>query len=284
MSTAQFTTPLIVVIPGQLITASLWNGEFQNNFTNLNPLGIGAYSDTDTQMQTATDPFPSGTSRPTSMGGELERIRYILDLIIGKTYWYEHPSITLESLSTETPSIPAGTVMIFSQPAVPVGWTLVTSEDERFLQLRTTFGGDGIGGTWLPSVAIPLAHSHTVNSHTHDLANHTHTMGNHTHSTPNHQHQIAVTNITGNTTGGTNVFSTNVDGADLVVTPSATSTAARRMKNQTENSGSGTSGAPTNNTSDGPTPNTSGGTAPGTDSQLTDISLRYINVIRGSKD
>lgn len=105
MSTAQFTCPLIVVIPGQLIAASLWNGEFQNIFNNGNPLGIGAYSDTDPQMQTATDPFPGGsTSRPTSLGGEIERLRFVLAEITGNTYWYQVPASTIASIA---PSITA---------------------------------------------------------------------------------------------------------------------------------------------------------------------------------
>jgi len=106
MSTAQFTCPLIVVIPGQLIAASLWNGEFQNLFTNINPLGVGAYSDTDPQMQTATDPFPSGaTSRPTSLGGEIERLRFVLAEITGNTYWYQVPTNTLATLATSITAI-----------------------------------------------------------------------------------------------------------------------------------------------------------------------------------
>jgi hypothetical protein len=113
MSTAQFTCPLIVVIPGQLISASLWNGEFQNLFTNINPLGVGAYSDTDPQMQTQTDPFPSGsTSRPTSLGGELERIRFVLAEITGNTYWYQVPTNTLATIASILARFPVQTVDI----------------------------------------------------------------------------------------------------------------------------------------------------------------------------
>lgn len=107
MSTAQFTTPLITVIPGQIIAASLWNNEFINLFTNLDPLGIGAYSDTDAQMQTATDPFPSGTSRPTSMGGELERLRFVLAEITGNTYWYQVPNASIAEIATDIVNLTA---------------------------------------------------------------------------------------------------------------------------------------------------------------------------------
>jgi len=107
MSTAQFTIPLITVIPGQLITASLWNNEYNNLNTNLNALGIGAYSDTDPQMQTATDPFPSGTSRPTSLAGELERLRFQFVEVIGGTYWYNRPADNIFNLDTRITTVDA---------------------------------------------------------------------------------------------------------------------------------------------------------------------------------
>jgi hypothetical protein len=101
---AQFTIPLIVVVPGQIIAASLWNNEWNNIFVNLTPLGVDTYSNTDSQMQTATDPYPSGsTSRPTSLAGELERLRFIIDAITGNTYWYQHPVISISALNALFP-------------------------------------------------------------------------------------------------------------------------------------------------------------------------------------
>lgn len=91
-----------VVIAGQLITASLWNGMELNIINNgLVPSGIDDYSTNDAQMQTQTDPYPSGaTSRPTSLQGELERLRYQFDNIIGKTYWYEDPDVDIATFKT----------------------------------------------------------------------------------------------------------------------------------------------------------------------------------------
>lgn len=104
MSTAQFTIPLIQVIAGQLITASLWNNEYNSLFTNLNPSGVGAYSDTDAQMQIVTDPYPgSSTSRPTSLAGEIERLRFTILGITGKTYWYQPPDFTISGLNAKFP-------------------------------------------------------------------------------------------------------------------------------------------------------------------------------------
>lgn len=91
-----------VVIPGQTITAALWNGMELNIINNgLIPGGIEDYSSTDGQMQTMTDPFPaSSISRPTSLAGEVERIRWQLDNIIGGTYWYEDPAVDLSTMKT----------------------------------------------------------------------------------------------------------------------------------------------------------------------------------------
>ena len=212
MSTAQFTCPLIVVIPGQVIAASLWNNEFVNIFNNGNPQGIGAYSDTDVQMQTSTDPFPaSATSRPTALSGEIERIRYILNLIIGGTYWYNHPPTTLTALNNV---IPSGTFMVFYQATAPTGWTALVGMDNsrfmRFVNMGTTGGTAGGPGAGLrPDSTTLFAHSHTVNSHAHDLGNHTHDLANHTHTGAAHTHAIIV---------ATNTFGTGANAGVASVT------------------------------------------------------------------
>jgi len=121
MSQAQFTIPLITVIPGQLITAALWNNEWTNVQTNLNPSGVGGYSDTDTQMQIQTAPYPgSVTSHATSTAGELERIRYQISQILGATtpaYWYAAPPITLTTLSNI--AMPLGGVIDYHSATPP---------------------------------------------------------------------------------------------------------------------------------------------------------------------
>lgn len=91
-----------VVIPGQTITASLWNGMENNIIDNgLVWSGIDDYSVNDAQMQVQTDPYPaSTTSRPTSAQGELERLRFILAQITGKTYWYQDPDQSIATAKT----------------------------------------------------------------------------------------------------------------------------------------------------------------------------------------
>ena len=98
---ATFPIPLINVIPGQIITALLWNNEYGNIYTNFVPAGMDDYSANDSQMQTATDPYPGGaTSRPTSLQGEIERLRYILAQITGKTYWYVDVDVDIATFKT----------------------------------------------------------------------------------------------------------------------------------------------------------------------------------------
>lgn len=180
---ATFTIPLITVIPGQTITALLWNNEYGNIYDNFTPAGMDDYSTNDSQMQVQTDPFPSGTSRPTSLQGEIERIRFQLASITGETYWYNDPDVTLATLKTFIDTFPSGTKMVFYQAAAPTGWTAVSVND-KFLRVVTAGGTGGTtGGTVAASTS--LAHTHTVSSHT--------------HSVPNHQHNLATTNVSNST-------------------------------------------------------------------------------------
>lgn len=98
---ATFPIPLIVVIPGQLIAASLWNNEWTNIYNNFIPAGVDGYSQTDVIMQTQTDPYPGNVvSHASSLAGELERLRFTIAGLSGKTYWYQPPTKTNEALNT----------------------------------------------------------------------------------------------------------------------------------------------------------------------------------------
>lgn len=93
--------PLQTVIPGQLISASLWMGEFQNIYNLMTMTGIDDYSSTDAEMQVQTNPFPGGVlSRPTSAAGEIERLRWVLaNNVLGVDYWYQAPPFSLSALN-----------------------------------------------------------------------------------------------------------------------------------------------------------------------------------------
>ncbi len=50
------------------------------------------YSATVAQMQTTVDPYPGGVESLATTGqGEIERLRYLLQQIHGRTYWYQDP-------------------------------------------------------------------------------------------------------------------------------------------------------------------------------------------------
>lgn len=278
---ATFDIPLITVIPGQTITAALWNNEYGNIYDNFEPQGMDDYSANDSQMQTTVDPFPGGaTSRPTSLQGEIERIRYQLVAILGETYWYNDPDATIANLHSRVTSLeaaltaPTGTKMVFYQAAAPTGWT-AESVNDKFLRVVTSGGTGGTtGGTVAASTS--LAHSHTVASHTHSISSD----GTHTHSTPAHQHQLDYTLQNLDNTDGTvsPVISANTDGASIG-TPSGVNFSNRRyIKNQTQNSGSGTSGSDGSHSHTGST----GAASPSTDSQLG--AFAYADVIIASKN
>ena len=206
MAGAQFTIPLITVIPGQLIASSLWNNEFTNIANNLNPLGLDGYEDTDTQMQIQTAPYSgSVTSHATSLGGEIERIRYQISQILGATtpaYWYAAPPTNLVALAAL--QIPIGGIVDFPVATPPnANWLLANGQAigrvayaTLYTLIGTTYGiGDGsntfnipnytdrvgsgagnlyaaaaIGGQVSQTLTDP-GHNHSQNPHSHVLAN-----------------------------------------------------------------------------------------------------------------
>lgn len=87
------------------------NAEIDNILNHLDPTGVGDYSDTTAEMKLQTDPGTLGSeSLATSLGGELERLRFVIRRIIGSsvTYWYQQgpSSITdlVASLGSGLPS------------------------------------------------------------------------------------------------------------------------------------------------------------------------------------
>lgn len=76
-------------VTGEVLTASDLNTSLSDAVNSNIPEDTDDYSVNDTEMQTVTDPYPAAaTSRPTSLSGELERLRYIIKQITGKSQWY----------------------------------------------------------------------------------------------------------------------------------------------------------------------------------------------------
>lgn len=85
----------------EILTNTDLNQEIDNILNNLDPEGVDDYSQNAPQMRTQTSPGTVGSeSLATSLAGELERLRYVIQRMIGSstTYWYEPPPSTLTDL------------------------------------------------------------------------------------------------------------------------------------------------------------------------------------------
>lgn len=85
----------------EILTNTDLNAEIDNILNNLDPSGVGDYSDTVAMMRIQTSPGALGSeSQATSLAGELERLRYVIKRLIGSsvTYWYENGPSTISDL------------------------------------------------------------------------------------------------------------------------------------------------------------------------------------------
>ena len=77
-------------LAAQTLTAADLNAEFDNILNNFTPAGMDDESANAAAMQATADPYPgSVASLATSLTGEIQRIRYQLNQLVGGTYWYE---------------------------------------------------------------------------------------------------------------------------------------------------------------------------------------------------
>tara|TARA_Y100000310_G_scaffold345703_1_gene468513 strand:+ start:3466 stop:3822 length:357 start_codon:yes stop_codon:yes gene_type:complete len=84
---------------GSTLTANIYNTDHQNHIDNHNSTQIDDYSASVAEMQTMTDPGDVGSeSQATSLAGELERIRFVLDAIIGGAQWYTDPASDIATI------------------------------------------------------------------------------------------------------------------------------------------------------------------------------------------
>lgn len=275
---AQFPLPLQEVIPGQLIASTLWNGEWNNLSTNFIPAGMDSYSDTDAQMQIQTNPYPGGvTSHATSLGGEIERIRFQISAIIGDTtpdFWYADPPTDLTTISGAL--VPVGGLFPWSGNSTTPSSNFVVANGQAisrtdFPVLFTLYNtmspvlpwgiGDGTttfnvpnvndtfiigaGGTLSPNAAgtggaqtvIPGV---TDPGHTHTQDPHSHTDSGHTHSTPNHTHTLATSGADNNKLGGAKII---IDSSQNMTVSGASGGAGNDATSNTTSGGGSTSGS-----------------------------------------
>lgn len=281
---ATFPLPLQQVIPGQLIASALWNGEWNNLDANFIPAGMDSYSDTDAQMQLQTNPYPgSVTSHATSLGGEIERIRYQIAQILGTDFWYKAP---VASIATTINSIiPIGTIIDYPSATVPnsnfhlADGTAINRVlfPALFTLIGTTFGvGDGTTTFNLPNyvnlfsagagdqyalgqnggtATITLTNTQ-LPSHNHPIIDpgHNHTVSDPTHShgvtDPGHVHGIKITG-TGGSSAAISTPPSNTNVANNFNTNSATTGLTINNASTGITNVSNTTGITTDNTGDG---------------------------------
>jgi len=84
---------------GTTLTANIYNTDHQNHIDNHIPTQMDDYSSTVAQMKTATDPGEDGSeSQPTSLAGELERLRFAIRDQKKTAQWYQSPDYLAEQV------------------------------------------------------------------------------------------------------------------------------------------------------------------------------------------
>ena len=97
-------------VSNEVLTAADLNGEFNNILNNMDPDGIEDFSNNVSQMQSAADPGGVGTeSLATTLAGEIQRLRFVINRIVSGAQWYVSPisnlgteGIVTESLADES--------------------------------------------------------------------------------------------------------------------------------------------------------------------------------------
>jgi microcystin-dependent protein len=103
-------------IDGDILTASDLNAEVQNILTNLTPAGIDDESANIAAMRATKDPYAASTAvLPTSLQEEIQELRYMIQQMTGKTYWYE---------DAESAMVPTGGYIPYGGDTAPSGFLL----------------------------------------------------------------------------------------------------------------------------------------------------------------
>lgn len=155
----------------------------------------------------------------------------------------------------------AGTVMYFFQAAAPLNWTKSTDQNDKALRIVSGAGGSAGGGSLGASSAIPIAHTHQINSG-----------GSHSHSYAHtHAWDAAAEANAGNFDASWHLYWNPFEAWLAWVNPSSTSGPDRKLTGDIE---SGTVLLGTQGHSHGGTTGSGG----------TNVTLAYIDVIACAKD
>ena len=140
--------------PGLILTASIYNADHQNHVDNMTPDGVDDASADLAAFRETADPGEAGTeSLPTSLRGELLRLRKLIAEISGKAQWYESPADSIESLNSRTSTLETQMADARPQqigPEVVSGFTPeLTGIPSWALKVTVLF--DGVAATGAPN-------------------------------------------------------------------------------------------------------------------------------------
>ncbi len=89
------------ILDEEVLTDEELDAEFNHFLTNLTPAGVDDESASLAAMRaTVTPGAQSSESLATSLQGEIQRLRFVLNRLIGGTYWYDAPAISLSEANT----------------------------------------------------------------------------------------------------------------------------------------------------------------------------------------
>lgn len=140
------------------VTAVDLNAEFDNIINNLVPGQFDDYELNVPQMQMQTDPGELGTEiLATTLAGEIERIRFILHEITGKTYWYQSPSSSISDIAA---AVGGG----ITPNRLSSGRTVATSLQPAFLIADGTAKSVRVDGNPIPFVYYVEGVAYTIST------------------------------------------------------------------------------------------------------------------------
>jgi hypothetical protein len=123
-------------VAGDTLTATDLNAIETNILNNFTPAGMDDQSSDVTAMRVTVDPYPANSeSLATSLQGELERLRYVIAQITGRTYWYQDPTLinfatgaTIASATTTDVSTATGNLLHISGAATTSAVTMKSGQ------------------------------------------------------------------------------------------------------------------------------------------------------------
>lgn len=86
---------------GENLKSADLNAEFNNMISNIGPNLMSGDSANVAQMQTQVNPGSQGSeSLAQTTSDEIERLRYVLSRIIGQSFWYDTPALSIAEVNT----------------------------------------------------------------------------------------------------------------------------------------------------------------------------------------